>query len=122
MGDQCSPVCLIMIFHDVKLKSLYHYSDNLVTYSENSDQHLEHVSQGVSSSYVCSTVIPSKTTLNVGGSLFLGDRVPLLGVSRDPDRTEAIRNFPQPKDAKWITRLRKVRSCCWIPLPVALCL
>jgi hypothetical protein len=92
-----------MIFHDVKFKFVCHYVDELVIYSEDFDQYLEHVSQVLSRLRNAGlTVKPSKVVLAEQRISFLGKRVSLLGVSIDHWRTQAIRDFPPPRDVKCI--------------------
>jgi hypothetical protein len=50
------------------------------------------------------TVNPAKVKFVTSQLSFLGHIVSSSGVSVDPDRTEAIRNFPSPWDAKGIAR------------------
>jgi hypothetical protein len=74
-----------VIFHDVKFKFVYNYLDGLVIYSENVDQHLEHVSQVLSRLRDAGlTVKLSKVALAVQEISFLGHRVSPLDVSIDP--------------------------------------
>jgi hypothetical protein len=96
---------LDMIFHGVKFKFVYHYRDNIVIYSEDFDQYLKHVSQVLSRLRNADlTVKPSKVVLAVQEISFLGHRVSPLGVSIDPGRTQAIRDFPPPRDVKCVAR------------------
>jgi hypothetical protein len=96
---------LDMIFHDVKFRFIYHYLDDMVIYSENFDQHLDHIAEVLSRLHEAGlTVKPSKVVFAVQEISFPGHRVSLLGVSIDPDRTEAIRKFPPPKDVKGSAR------------------
>jgi hypothetical protein len=94
-----------MIFHDVKFRFVCHYLDDLVIYSEDFNQHLDHISEVLSRLREAGwTVKPSKVVFAVQEISFLGHRVSPLGVSIDPDRTEAIRKFPPPKDVEGIAR------------------
>jgi hypothetical protein len=104
-GAQVLNRLLDIIFHDMKFKFVYHYFDDLIIYSENFDQHLDHISEVLSRLREGGlTVKPSKVAFAVQEISFLGHRVSPLGVSIDPDRTEAIRKFPPPKDVKGIAR------------------
>jgi hypothetical protein len=94
-----------MIFHDVKFKFIYHYLDDLVIYSKDFDQHLQHISQVLSRLRKAGlTVKPSKVVFAVKEISFLGYHVSPLGGSIDPGRTQAIRDFPPPRDVKGIAR------------------
>jgi transposase InsO family protein len=85
--------------------SINHYLDDLVIYSSDFDQHLDHVAQVFSRLRDTGlTVKPSKVVLGVQEISFLGHRVSPLGISIDPQRTEAIRKFPHPRDVKGISR------------------
>jgi hypothetical protein len=104
-GAQVLTRLLDMIFHDVKFKSVYHYLDDLVIYSEDFDQHLQHVSQVLYRLRKAGlTVKPSKVVFAVKEISFLGHHVSPLGVSIDPGRTQAIRDFPPPRDVRGIAR------------------
>jgi hypothetical protein len=94
-----------MIFNDMKFKFVSHYLDDLVIYISNFDQHLGHVAQVLSRLRDAGlTVNPSNVVFAVQEISFLGHRVPTLEVSIDPRRTEAIRRFLPPSDAKGTAR------------------
>lgn len=71
--------------------------------SDNCDQHLQHVSQVLSRLRNAGSI--SKVALAVQNISFFGHRVLPLRVPSDPDRTQAIPNFPPSNDVKGITRL-----------------
>jgi hypothetical protein len=74
---------------------VYHYLDDLVIYSSDFDQHLDHVAQVLSRLRDAGlTVKPSKVVFAVQEISFLGHRVSTLEISIDPQRTEAIRKSP----------------------------
>jgi hypothetical protein len=72
-GAQVLTRLLDMIFHDVKFKFIYHYLDDLVIYSEDFDQHLQHVSQVLSRLRKAGlTIKPSKVVFAVKEISFWG--------------------------------------------------
>lgn len=99
--------CLLdKIFHDVKFKFVYHYLDNPVIYVSDFDQHLDYAARVLSRLHNAElTLKPSKVVFGVQKISFLGHWISALAVSIDPERTEAIRNFPRPRDVKGISRL-----------------
>jgi hypothetical protein len=94
-----------MIFHDISFKFVYHYLDEVVIYSEDFSQHLQHFGEFFSGLRDAGlTMNPAKLVFAVQEICFLGHRVSPLGVSIDPERTRATREFPPPKDARGIAR------------------
>lgn len=107
--SQGSAVCsrlLEQILHDVKFKFVYHYLDDIVVYSDDMTQHIEHLREVLSRLKKANlTVNPSKVKFAVREFSFLGHVVTSdHKVKIDPDRTKAIREFKPPKDAKGVAR------------------
>jgi hypothetical protein len=91
------------IFHDVKFVYIYHYSDDLVVYSETSEQHVRHVEEVLHRLRDAGpTVNPEKIKLAVREISILGHTVTPEDICIDPQRTQGIRDFPPPKDARGI--------------------
>jgi hypothetical protein len=102
-GAQVLTCLLDMILYNVKFGFIYHYLDDLVIYSENFDQHLDHISEVLSCLREAGLAVkPSKVVFVLQEISFLGHHVSLLWVSIDPDCTKAIRKFPPPKDVKGV--------------------
>jgi hypothetical protein len=96
---------LDQVFSDVKFRFVFHYLDDLVIYSDSFQQHLQHLHEVFTR--LCKaglTVNPTKVKFANPQLPFLGHIVSSSGVSVDPDRTEAIKNFPSRRDAKGIAR------------------
>jgi hypothetical protein len=93
------------VFSDVKFTFAFHYLDDLVIHSDSFQQHLQHLCEVFTRlRKVGLTVNPTKVKFATPQLSFLGQNFSSSGVSVDPDRTEAIRNFPSPWDAKGIAR------------------
>jgi hypothetical protein len=104
-GAQAISNLMEMIFSDLKYKYVFCYLDDLVVYSENFEQHIEHVNEVFKRLRKSGlTINPSKLKLAEKQIPFLGHLVSSQGVSIDPDRTKSIREYPPPKDSKGIAR------------------
>jgi hypothetical protein len=104
-GAQFLTRLLDKIFSDVKFKFVYHYLDDLVVFSSSFDEHILHLREVFSRLQQASlTVNPAKVKSASRHLSFLGDLVSPAGVTVDPARTLAIRNFPAPKVAKGVAR------------------
>jgi transposase InsO family protein len=104
-GAQVLTRLLDKVFGDLKFNYVYHYLDDLVIYSENYQEHLEHVREVLNRLRGAGlTVKPEKVTFATKEISFLGHLVSPSGVRIDPERTRAIREFSPPKDVKAISR------------------
>jgi hypothetical protein len=84
---------------------VYHYLDDVVIYSNSFEEHLEHVRLVLERLRAAGlTVKPDKVMFATKQISFLGHIVGVDGVRIDPERTQAIRAFTPPKDAKSISR------------------
>uniref|UniRef100_A0A1B6EN58 RNA-directed DNA polymerase n=2 Tax=Cuerna arida TaxID=1464854 RepID=A0A1B6EN58_9HEMI len=105
VGAQTLTRLLDSIFHDVKFKFVFNYLDDLLVYSESFEDHLLHLEEVLKRlQHAGLTVNPEKVSFARGEISFLGHLVSSKGVCIDPARTQAIREFPPPKDAKGIAR------------------
>ena len=96
---------LDQIFSDIKFKYMYHYLDDLVVYSESSQEHVQHVREVLDRLRRAKlTVKLSKMSFVTSQLQFLGHIVNPAGVQINSERTTAIREFPAPKSVKSITR------------------
>lgn len=94
------------VFSDLKFNCLYHYLDDLVIFSQNFQEHVEHVREVLKRLREAGfTVKPSKVKFAKPEISFLGHIVSRAGVSIDQTRTEAIHKFPVPKNVKGVARL-----------------
>jgi hypothetical protein len=104
-GAQVLTRLLDRVFNEFKYEFVYHYLHDLVIYSETYEQHLEHIGLVLDRLREAGlTVKPEKVIFATNEISFLGHTVPPAGVQIDPERTRAIRDFPQPRDAKGISR------------------
>jgi hypothetical protein len=102
-GAQVLTRLLDKIFSNVKFKFLYHYLDDLVVFSSSFDKHILHLREVFTRLQQADlTVNPAKVKFASCHLSSLGHLVSSAGVTVDPARTLAIRNFPAPKDAKGI--------------------
>jgi len=105
VGAQTLTRLLDSIFHDVKFKYVFNYLDDLLVYSESFEDHLRHLEEVLIRLRGAGlTVNPDKVSFAKSEISFLGHLVSSRGVCIDPARTQAIRDFPPPKDAKGIAR------------------
>jgi hypothetical protein len=104
-GAQDLTRLLDKIFSDVKFEFVYHYLDDLVDFSSSFDEHIVHLREVLTrlqSAWL--TVNPAKVKFASRHLSFLGHLISPAGVTIDPTRTMAIRDFPTPKDAKGVAR------------------
>ena len=104
-GAQVLTGLLDRVFQDLKFEFVCHYLDDVVIYSKNFEDHLEHL--GIVLERLRSaglTVKPEKVVFATQEISFLGHVISPAGVRIDPERTQAIRDFPPPRDAKGISR------------------
>uniref|UniRef100_A0A1B6JZN4 RNA-directed DNA polymerase n=1 Tax=Homalodisca liturata TaxID=320908 RepID=A0A1B6JZN4_9HEMI len=105
VGAQTLTRLLDSIFHDVKFKYVFNYLDDLLVYSESFTEHVKHLEEVlVRLGRAGLTVNPEKVSYAKSEISFLGHLVSSRGVSIDPARTQGIRDFPPPKDAKGVAR------------------
>lgn len=105
IGAQVLCQLLDQIFGDIKFNYVYHYLDDVVVYSKSFSEHVLHLKEVFRRLREAGlTVNPEKVHLAVEKLSFLGHIVTEKGVSIDPSRTCAIRDFPPPKDCKGIAR------------------
>lgn len=81
------------------------YLDDILIFSENEQQHLEHLS------IVCKKLNSVGLKLNDKKSIYMQSKVPFLGFEFNEhgikpleDRIEALNNLPEPKDSKTLQR------------------
>jgi hypothetical protein len=104
-GAQVLTRLLDKFFSDVKFQYVYHYLDDLVIYSENFDDHVRHIREVLSRLKEAGlTVKPSQVRFATTQLSFLGHIVSHNGVSIDPYRTSAIRDFSPSSDVNGIAR------------------
>ena len=105
VGAQTLTRLLDTVFHDVKFKYVFNYLDDLLVYSKGYEEHLGHLEE-----VMCRlrgaglTVNPEKVKFAQTQISFLGHLISHRSVTVDPERTQGIRDFPPPKDAKGIAR------------------
>jgi hypothetical protein len=104
-GAQVLTRLLDKVFDDLKFECLYHYLDDVVVYGEAFEEHLKHVKIVLERLRGAGlTVKPDQVRFATRHISFLGHLVGPEGVRIDPERTQAIRNFTPPKNAKGISR------------------
>lgn len=105
VGAQTLTRLLDMIFHDLKFKIVFNYLDDLLVYSESWDEHVKHLEEVLKRLKGAGlTVNPEKVQFGRTDISFLGHLVSNKGISIDPERTQGIRDFAAPRDAKGISR------------------
>jgi hypothetical protein len=104
-GAQVLTRLIDKIFSDVKFKFVYHYLDELVVLRSSFDEYIFHLSEVFSRLQSAGlTVNPAKVKFDSRHLSFLGHLIYPAGITIDPTRTMAIRDFPAPKDAKGVAR------------------
>jgi len=105
VGAQTLTRLLDSIFHDVKFKFVFNYLDDLLVYSETFEEHVNHLEVVLERLKEAGlTVNPEKVDFAQPEISFLGHLVSSRGISVDPSKTQGIRDFPPPRDAKGIAR------------------
>lgn len=105
IGAQALSSVLDTLFDGIKFKFLIHYLDDIVIYSKDFESHLEHINIVLSRLRSAGfTVKMEKTNFAKKQISFLGNLVSENGITIDPSRTNSIRNYPRPKNAKAISR------------------
>lgn len=93
------------IFHDLKFRYVFNYLDDLLVFSESWDEHVSHIEEVLKRLKSAGlTVNPAKVQFAREEISFLGHLVGMGGVRIDPERTQSIRDFQPPRDAKGIAR------------------
>jgi hypothetical protein len=104
-GAQVLTRLLDKVFVDLKFEFVYHYIDDIVVYSENFEDNLQHLKFVFDRLRAAGlTVKPEKVVFATSEISFLGHEVSQAGVRIYPERTRSIREFPPPRDAKGISR------------------
>jgi hypothetical protein len=89
------------LFGDLKHIFVYNFMDDLVVYSSSLEEHVQHLQEGFTRLEKAGfTLNPEKLRLAQEQIPFLGHLVSSQGISILPERVEAIRNFPPPKNLK----------------------
>lgn len=105
VGAQVLTRLLDSIFSDIKFKYVFHYLDDLIIYSETYQEHLRHIREVFDRLRAAKlTVKPAKVNFLAEKLSFLGHLISSQGVTIDPDRTQKIRDYPVPKNAKGVAR------------------
>lgn len=93
------------VLGEFKFRFVYNYLDDVVIYSRDFDEHVEHLKQVVTRLREAGlTVKPGKVTLAKSEISFLGHIVSEKGVRIDQTRTSSIHKFPRPRSKKEIAR------------------
>lgn len=105
IGAQALSSVLDTLFEDIKFKFVLHYLDDIVIYSADFESHLKHIEIVLSKlRFAGFTIKPEKANFAKKQISFLGNLVDERGITIDPSRTNSIRNYPRPKNAKAISR------------------
>jgi hypothetical protein len=93
------------LFGDLKQKFVYNFMGDLVVYSKFLTEHFEHLAEVFKRLEKAGfTLNPDKLRLAQAEISFLGLLVSGQGIKILPERVEAIRNFPTPKNLKEVRR------------------
>jgi hypothetical protein len=93
------------VFQDLKVDFVYHYLDDVVTYSESFEAHLDYIRMVLDHLRMASLTVKSEKVVSATQYIsFLGHLVSPAGVRIDPERTQSIREFPTPRDIRGISR------------------
>lgn len=93
------------VFGEFKFKFVFNYLDDVVVYSKNFEDHIEHLKQVTTRLREAGlTVKPGKVILAKSEISFLGHIVSEKGVRIDQSRTRAIHKFPVPRSKKEVAR------------------
>nr|CAD7424998.1 unnamed protein product [Timema monikensis] len=104
-GAQILTWLLNTIFGDIQHVFLLNYLDDLVVYSKNRQEHVEHVREVLTRLRKARlTVNPEKIRFAVSEIDFWGHRISSKGLSISPERTRAIREFPLPKTGRKLSQ------------------
>lgn len=92
------------IFRDIKFEYMLNFVDDLLIFSKTKEEHLKHLAEVVDrlSKYNL-TVNPNKVKLFHTEVSYLGNIISKNSITIDPSRTESIRNFGTPRNAKDIS-------------------
>lgn len=93
------------VFSDLKFKSVISFVDDIVVFSKNPEEHMEHLTEVVNRlSKANLTVNPSKVLFAAEEISFLGHRVSHNTLKIDPDRTRAIKDYKRPTTVRNLSR------------------
>jgi cleavage and polyadenylation specificity factor subunit 1 len=93
------------LFSDLKGRFVFNFLADLVVYSSSKEEHLEHVREVLNRLQAAGfTLNPEKVVLGVSEINYLGHSHSNQGVRVLPDRVEAIRQFPRPKNLRTLRR------------------
>ena len=105
VGCQVLSRVIDTLFGDLKQKFVCSFMDDLVVYSNSLNEHLRHLAEVFTRLERAGfTLNPDKLRLGQGEISFLGHLVSSKGVKILPERGEAIRNFPTPRNLKGVRR------------------
>lgn len=93
------------VLKDIRAKCCFVYIDDIVVYSENEQEHLQHLDQVFNCLQQAGLTLNLKKCNLVQQSLtFLGHVVSSEGIKTDPSKVEAICDFPVPQSLKDLQR------------------
>jgi hypothetical protein len=93
------------LFGDLKHKFVYNFMDDLVVYSNSPEEHVQHLREVFTRLEKAGfTLNPKKLRLAQEQIPFLGHLVSSQGIAILPERVEAIKSFPPPKNLKAVRR------------------
>lgn len=93
------------VFDDIKFKFVINFVDDLIVFSKSYEQHIKDLREVVSRlSKHNLTVNPQKAKFVYKEIKYLGYLISKDSICIDPDRTQAIRDCPVPRDAKEVAR------------------
>lgn len=103
VGSSVLSSYLDKIFHDIKFKFVINFCDDILIYSPDKKSHLEHVKE------VIKRLAKNKLTVNVQKAKFFCKQISFLGhlikynsITIDPERTESVLKFREPKNVKQV--------------------
>lgn len=111
IGSQALGRLVEEVFSDLQYKCLLIYADDLIIFSDSPENHLRDLKEVLTRlRSVNLTVNPDKISLAKNGVQFLGFLIKDNKIHIDPSRTEALRNFPVPKNVKQVQRFLGICS------------
>jgi len=89
------------LFSDLKGKYVFNYMDDLVIYSPTITEHKKHLSEVLNRLQTAGfTLNKDKVVLGASEIKYLGHYLSARGFRVIPDRVEAIKQFPRPKNVR----------------------